>query len=109
MMGYKYARLYCKAGGFYLSIVALLWLAGCGGLAAEQPIVATFQPAAPATEDIVLPSAPPDLALGAQIFADNCAACHGIGGQGNGSLVVSGQLPQAPPDFTDQAAVRAQS
>ncbi len=95
-----------KATHLYLCIV--VWLAGCGGLAEEPRIVATFQPPTPVAE-IVLPSQTPNLAQGAQVFADHCTDCHGVNGQGDGSLVLSGQLPQAPPDFTDQVNVRADS
>lgn len=89
-------------------LIALLIVTGCSGLSGEPPIVATFQPDAQ-VEDAGMPAQPPDLTHGAQIFADNCTACHGTTGQGDGDLVLSGQLPNAPPDFTDPATARAQT
>jgi cytochrome c oxidase cbb3-type subunit 3 len=48
--------------------------------------------------------AQPDTALGAQVFADNCTACHGRGGRGDGRLVVEGSIRDVP-DFTDPATM----
>jgi mono/diheme cytochrome c family protein len=86
-----------------------LWLlSACGGLAGEPRIVATV-PALPTREDAGLPITKPDLVQGAQIYAQNCIRCHGEAGQGDGELVLSGQLTSAPPDFTDSAATQAQT
>jgi len=41
------------------------------------------------------------------IFADSCAECHGISGQGNGNLAA--QLNPAPSDFTDVERARNRS
>jgi mono/diheme cytochrome c family protein len=85
-------------------LVALL-LAACSDLGGEPRIVATFPPATSVPETNP-PAARPDIMLGAAIFAENCTRCHGIGGQGDGELVLTGQLPDAPPDFTDEATAR---
>jgi mono/diheme cytochrome c family protein len=85
-------------------IVAAL-AAGCGGLGGEPRIIATAPPAATALEEVGYPLMPPDVALGAQLFAQNCTRCHGIGGRGDGELAASGQIPP-PPDFTDPATTR---
>ena len=48
---------------------------------------------------VVAPRKAPDLERGRQLFADNCAACHGINGQGDG---IDGRgMEPAPTDFTD--------
>jgi len=41
------------------------------------------------------------LARGEQVYQQNCAACHGEGGQGDGPQATS--LSATPADFTDQA------
>ncbi|MCC6802136.1 MAG: c-type cytochrome [Anaerolineae bacterium] len=53
------------------------------------------------------PEASPDIALGAQIFAEHCTRCHGVGGKGDGELVQSGDVPR-PLDFTDPATSGSQ-
>ena len=81
-------------------------LAGCSGLGGEPRVVATLPPATPLPTEVGYPTRPPDIASGAQIFADRCTSCHGDG-SGNGALVQAGQLP-APPNFTDPATSGAQ-
>lgn len=84
--------------GFMLLV---LLAAGCGGLSSEPEIVGALPTSAPtAVRTISLPQTAPDLALGAQVYAENCTRCHGASGQGDGELVQSGQVP-APIDFTD--------
>lgn len=53
------------------------------------------------------PSAAPDLARGEQLYAQNCAACHGATGNGKGPDSVG--LDPPPIDFTDQARARERS
>ncbi|MBZ0287144.1 MAG: c-type cytochrome, partial [Anaerolineae bacterium] len=87
-----------------LSIV-MIFLAGCAGLAGEPAIVVTFPPqptAAPQT--IRLPQTAPDVALGAQLYAENCTRCHGLTGQGDGEMVQSGQVTDVPDFTTPQTA-----
>lgn len=43
------------------------------------------------------PSAPPDLTQGARLFADNCAACHGATGRGDGPAATA--LSPKPANF----------
>ncbi|MEZ4670588.1 MAG: c-type cytochrome [Anaerolineae bacterium] len=83
-----------------LSLAALV-MVGCAGLAGEPVIVATLPPS-PTTValPISLPQSAPDIALGAQVFADNCTRCHGQTGKGDGELVQSGQVTNVP-DFTN--------
>jgi len=53
-------------------------------------------------------STPPEqLAAGQAVYAANCAACHGDGGQGDGPQATG--LDPAPPDFTDPAALIGQT
>ena len=54
-----------------------------------------------------LPSRPPDLALGAQVYRANCAGCHGDRGQADGPLAAG--LDPAPASLGDWAALRDQS
>ena len=46
-----------------------------------------------------VPRSAPDLKRAQQLFADNCASCHGENGQGDGPLAAS--LDPAPTDFSD--------
>jgi mono/diheme cytochrome c family protein len=86
-----------------LGVLLMLILVGCGGLAGEPEIIATLPPR-PTTQPISQPAQAPDLALGAQIYAENCTACHGIGGAGDGEMVQNGQIQQIV-NFTDAAEV----
>jgi mono/diheme cytochrome c family protein len=90
-----------------LLLVALL-VAACGGLSGEPAIVATIPPPTPLPSDAGFPETPPDLALGAQIFAQNCTQCHGVGGAGDGTLYTSGQIG-FPGNFTEPDAARGQT
>lgn len=88
---------------FFLFIILLLLLVGCQGLSGEPQIVATLPPP-PTAMQISAPQYAPDLLLGAQIYAANCTRCHGANGQGDGELVLSGEVP-AIVDFTDPATI----
>jgi mono/diheme cytochrome c family protein len=90
----------------YFSLCFALFLTACSGLAGEPPIVATIPPR---TERIELPSEKPDLLQGAQIFAENCTRCHGETGEGDGQIVLSGQIAEPPPDFTNPATAQEQT
>lgn len=87
-----------------------LMLAACAGLAGEPRIIATIPSAATATQtqETGYPLTPPDLALGARIFAQRCVMCHGTGGRGDGEMVLDGRVGN-PGDFTDRQTVSAQS
>lgn len=91
---------------FCASLLLALLIVACSGLAGEPQIVATIPPE---VVDIGLPPAPPDIIQGAQIYAENCTRCHGPAGQGNGELVLSGQITTPPRDFTDPATTRGQT
>lgn len=88
--------------------------AGCTNLGGEPEIVSTIPPQ-PTTlptatfETGQPPALPPDLAVGATIFAARCTDCHGVGGQGNGQMVLDGQIPTNIADFTDPAAASNQT
>jgi high-affinity iron transporter len=53
------------------------------------------------------PSAPPDVMRGAALYAQNCASCHGIRGNGRGPAAAG--LEPAPIDFTDENRARRRS
>lgn len=73
-------------------------LAACTNLSGEPEIAVTLAPASP--ESIWQP----DIDNGARLFAEHCTDCHGVAGDGNGSLVVAGSVDQ-PRDLTDQTLV----
>lgn len=86
-----------------LPLIALtIILSACSGLGGEPEVVATLRPRATTapTEPIVFQMPDTiDVALGAEIFADRCTSCHGIGGAGDGET--ASQLPVRPANFTD--------
>lgn len=47
-----------------------------------------------------LPARPPDMARAAHLYAQNCAACHGAEGAGDGPVAAT--LTPPPTDFTDR-------
>ena len=53
------------------------------------------------------PSKTPDLARGQQLYAQNCASCHGANGDGKGPD--SAGMDPPPIDFTDEARARERS
>lgn len=75
------------------------------GISAQEP--ATESGASPEVmgADLGYPSDPPDLARGAEIYAQHCTACHGDIGAGDGQLVLDGQVT-APASFQDGEYVR---
>lgn len=90
---------------------AMLVLASCTNLAGEPEIVATFpvEPTVtPQPPELGYPPQPPDLLNGAQIYAANCTRCHGVDGDGQGELVLSGEIP-AMTSFLNAEAVRGQT
>ena len=93
-----------------LVLFALLFSA-CGNLSTEPEIVATIPPEPTnipleSIETVNLEDV--DLQDGARIFAENCTACHGITGQGDGELVQSGQI-ETIPNFLDPSAIEGQT
>jgi high-affinity iron transporter len=55
---------------------------------------------------IPMPARPPSLARGAQVYREQCAACHGDAGRGDGPKAKRLQGPP-PADLTDPAAMGA--
>jgi len=83
-------RLARVLGGGAAAIVAALALGAC---ASESPDVPT---AADGTAD-------PELVSGREIYAAQCASCHGAsGGGGVGPALSDGRVEQAYPDIADQ-------
>ena len=96
--------------GIFSLIALTIILSACSGLGGEPEVVATLRPRATLapTEPIVFQMPDNiDIALGAQIFAERCTACHGIGGAGDGET--ASQLPVRPANFTDPEVVRGKT
>jgi hypothetical protein len=53
------------------------------------------------------PTAVPDAALGAAIYAENCAPCHGVSGRGDGAQAA--QLPFPPAALANPSVARGAS
>ena len=53
------------------------------------------------------PTALPDRARGAALYAENCSSCHGVAGRGDGSMAA--QLDPHPIAFTDASRARQRS
>jgi len=86
----------------------LLFSTACTGLGGEPEIVATLPPQQVQETE---PEAAPinaDIANGASIFANRCTDCHGINGNGQGELVLTGQIPEMRP-FNQPEAAREQT
>jgi mono/diheme cytochrome c family protein len=83
-------------------VAFVLFIAGCTGLGGEPEVVATLPPP-PTFAPVVIayPEAAPNMDEGAELFAEFCTECHGENGQGNGPLVLAGQIPTEIRDFTD--------
>lgn len=90
--------------GIFIAGVMLL-TAACGGLAGEPEVVATLPPR-PTPADVTTLMNAADTVVGARIFAENCARCHGAEGKGDGEFVQTGQVA-AMADFTDPATTQA--
>lgn len=105
MLSHHFLRLFL--------ILTALMIAGCAGLSNEPQIVATLPPVIATQAPAEVPTAPPDITNGARLYAAHCASCHGVGGEGNGELVTSGQLNIEgevihPPSFKDPNTARDQ-
>lgn len=50
---------------------------------------------------VVAPKRAPEVVAGARLYSENCVACHGAGGQGDGPLAAS--LDPRPNDFHEHA------
>ncbi|MEG3177730.1 cytochrome c/FTR1 family iron permease [Sphingomonas sp. RB3P16] len=53
------------------------------------------------------PARPPDFATGTRLFAQNCASCHGVSGDGHG--IYAAKLATPPIAFTDVERARQRS
>jgi mono/diheme cytochrome c family protein len=104
-------------------IMLTIFVVGCSlaGDVTPPPDLATMQAAQPALETITqspttaplsleepapLPSAAPTLKSGEAIYVQECAACHGLTGLGDGELAANLEVPPSPlgdPDFAFQA------
>lgn len=115
--------MFHKRGGAFLALLATLSLilAACeGNLAGEPNIVSTMPPPPPTTPTAAdvgdtgnagnavaegVPQAPPNIGMGAAVFAaNNCAGCHGESGNGQSESYQNDEIPY-PGDMTDRLAV----
>jgi mono/diheme cytochrome c family protein len=55
----------------------------------------------------MLSTTPEEIARGQELYRENCVACHGLGGEGDGPD--AGSLSASPVDFTDQAFMGTRS
>ena len=83
-------------------------------IAAKQPPEAIAAAARAVAADLIkaypvplAPSSTPDLARGAQIYAQQCASCHGVNGDGKGPDSVG--LDPPPIEFADAARASERS
>ncbi len=104
-------HVYLRGWTFVITLLIVLMIAGCGGLAGEPRIVATLPPSTPVPTEVGYPLSTPDLAVGAQIFAQHCTQCHGETGRGDGTRIgnAQGQIAQPPSDFTDPSTTADQT
>jgi putative copper resistance protein D len=77
--------------------IACIALFGSVGWVALRPAIVRAYPTSfyASTQ----PYAAPSIARGAPLYAENCAACHGATGRGDGPL--AGKLPIRPADLTE--------
>lgn len=87
-----------KRFGFVLLAGALVLSACEFSLAGDiTPPPATLTPAQGSTAPVVqYPGATPDIERGAAIFAQDCSACHGVSGLGDGPQAAELPFPPAP-------------
>lgn len=74
-------------------LISAVLLAGCVSLAGDIKPPADYVPPVQlpaAATAVVYPSAPPDPVNGQKVFAEQCAACHGDAGKGNGQITTGG-------------------
>lgn len=99
------------AGAVWTTLILIL--TACSGLAGDPVIVATIPPRPTQVAQVAQPVAAqpatsPDLALGAQIYEQSCAECHGENGEG-GDRDVRGQLVEDMPPFNNPMTARDDS
>lgn len=80
--GQRYANGIGWASGIGIVAMALLAIGGYGVGPAAAPVTPVVAPVAVAPSSSSQPLAAPNVARGAAVFAQNCAACHGATGAG---------------------------
>ena len=84
-----------------------LFMAACTDLAGQPEIVRTLPPPTQAPAELGYPEAKPDMLRAAALYQLHCTSCHGEQGDGQGELVLSGQIP-AMPSFLEADPIRRQ-
>ena len=87
-------------------LLLLLFLSGCYSLAEDvtPPPGYEYQLPPPTEDTMYYPLVPPDPEAGAALYAQNCAACHGVRGLGDGPQ--ASQLPNPVAPIGDPALAR---
>ncbi len=90
-----------------VTVLAALALGGCASLAADVTPPPDYRPptVAPTAAPPAGPAGPANLAQGAGLYAERCAACHGPAGLSDG--VQTAKLPQPPPPLGAPEVARA--
>lgn len=57
----------------------------------------------------IAPAQAPDLGRGRQVYAQHCASCHGVTGDGAGAATVGADMDPPPIAFTDEERARERS
>lgn len=89
---------------FIATIVSIV-ATGCASAVephAAVPVSARSTPLPPVLVEQMVSSA--DIRLGQDVFSQNCTACHGVTGRGDGTSVRSGAI-SGVPDFTNSATL----
>lgn len=90
------------------SLLFFVFLSACSGLGGEPQIVASLPPAPTLPPETGYPLSPPDMDIGAALYADRCTACHGESGGGDGPLAQAGAI-ENPRNFQDPTSARGQT
>lgn len=91
----------------FLVLVAatlVLGVGGCGQEPKPEPKPKPKEEAEPGAK--FYPKSKPSAVAGQKIYRDNCSACHGVNGAGDGPTASS--LPEKPADFTDLKFMRVE-
>ncbi|MGJ3239690.1 MAG: c-type cytochrome [Anaerolineae bacterium] len=86
-----------------LLTLILILVTACTDLAGQPDIVTTLVPP-PTTQPLTVSE---NQNLGAEIFQARCASCHGINGEGDGTVALEADFPV--PDFTDPTSANNQT
>lgn len=75
----------------FAPLFILFLIAACSGLSGEPEIVATISVDTSSSQ-----ATQANITNGAALFAEHCTDCHGISGDSQGELVLTGEVPEMP-------------